>query len=83
MIAAGMPTMRRPAFDFGDQRSISPVERSTYAARILTVPPSRSRSHRRSAVASPHRRLENVARSTKAEYRRSCVQSAPLAGHLP
>jgi len=28
MIAVGMPTTRRPAFDFGGPSSISPVERS-------------------------------------------------------
>ena len=66
MIAAGMPTTRRPARDFGAPSTSSPVERSTNAARTLTAPTLRSISHRRSAVASPHRKLANVASSTRA-----------------
>src|SRR6516165_7252193 len=38
MIAAGMPTIRRPARDFGAPSTSSPVERSTNAARTLTAP---------------------------------------------
>jgi len=46
MIACGMPTMRRPALDLGGPSKISPVDRSMNAARIRTVPASRSRRHR-------------------------------------
>ena len=61
-----MPTLRRPALDFGGPMSISPVDRSTKGARTRTVAAVRSRSTRRSAVASPQRRLAKVARSTRA-----------------
>ena len=44
MIACGIPTTRRPAFDLGGPSSISPVDRSMKAARTRTVPVSRSRS---------------------------------------
>ena len=53
-------------FGFGRPMSISPVDRSTAAARTLTVRASRSRSQRRSAVASPQRRQAQVASSTRA-----------------
>jgi hypothetical protein len=65
-IAAGMPTMRRPACDFGGPSTNGPIDRSMYAARIRTVRAFRSRSARVSAETSPHRRLANVARSTSA-----------------
>jgi hypothetical protein len=42
MIAAGMPTTRRPARDFGAPSTSSPVERSTNAPRTLTAPALRS-----------------------------------------
>src|SRR5262249_15823955 len=66
MIAVGMPTMRRPVRDFGALSTSSPLERSTNAAPTVIAPMLTSISHRRSAVASPHRRLANVANSTRA-----------------
>ncbi len=66
MITWGMPTTRRPARDLGGPSRISPVDRSTSAARTRTVRASRSISQRRSAVTSPQRRLAKVASRTSA-----------------
>ena len=64
-------------------RTTSPAIPNAIAALLIhlrdmtrTIPDARSRSQRRSAVASPQRRLANVASSTSARYRRSYVQSA-------
>lgn len=78
MIARGTPTTRRAALDLGGPRvTVDPeARRSEKAARTRTQPAARSRSQRRNAVASPQRRLANVATSTSARYRRSSEQSA-------
>jgi len=64
-----MPTIRRPAFDLGGPSSISPVDRSTYAARTQTdLRPRRP---------GPGRTLEVVVPATR--YRDGLPESAHAA----
>ena len=60
------PSVGSAAIVVMQSSSISPVDRLTYAARTRIVRVSRSKSPRRSAVASPQRRLAKVASSTRA-----------------
>jgi len=66
MIAAGMPTIRRPARDFGAPSTSSPVERSTNAARTLTAPRAQVDIASAQRGRLTQRKLANVASSTRA-----------------
>jgi hypothetical protein len=68
-------TVRTPARDFGGAIMREPFV-STYWRRMLTVRATRFRSHRRSAIASPQRRLAKVASKISTRKRRAAMRSA-------
>jgi hypothetical protein len=70
-----MATVRVPARDLGGP-IWWPVASSMYCRRMLTVAASRSMSHRRSAMASPHRKLAKVA-SRPSPPAMACGHSRP------
>jgi hypothetical protein len=66
---AGSATTRTPAADFGGPATRRPSRSSANFREILTVPASRSRSQRRTATSSPHRRPVIAANNTSTRNR--------------